>query len=184
MPYSAVFLDRDGVINCDKGYVYKQKDLEFIDGIFDLVRFAYAQKYKIIVMTNKVGIARDYYAEYEFHQLTEWMCQQFSSAGTPIDRFYFSPFHPTAGVGQYLKDDNSRKPHPDMVLQAREYLAIELSSSLLVGDKVSDIQAGISAGIGANLLLAAERFKELNPLNYEIISTLLDAIPFMQRGNQ
>jgi D-glycero-D-manno-heptose 1,7-bisphosphate phosphatase len=184
MPHSAVFLDRDGVINCDKGYVHKRQDFEFIDGIFDLVRHAYEQKYKIIVITNQAGIARGYYTEDDFHQLTKWMCQQFSSAGAPIDRVYFSPFHPTAGIGQYLKDDDSRKPHPGMILQAREDLAIELSSSLLIGDKLSDIQAGVSAGIGTNLLLATEHFTKLNLPNYEIISTLRDAIPFIQRGKQ
>ena len=184
MLHSAVFLDRDGVINCDKGYVYKREDFEFIDGIFDLARCAHMQQYKLIVITNQSGIARGYYTEEEFNKLTEWMCEQFSSVGGPLDRVYFSPFHPTAGVGKYLKDDYSRKPLPGMILQAQEDMAIELSSSILIGDKSSDILAGISAGIGTNILFAAQRSSELTLFNYEVISTLYDAIPYIQRGTQ
>jgi D-glycero-D-manno-heptose 1,7-bisphosphate phosphatase len=184
MPYSAVFLDRDGVINHNHGYVHKQKDFDFIDGIFDVARHAHEQNYKLVVITNQAGIARGYYTEEQFHQLTDWMCQQFSAAGAPIERVYFSPYHPTAGLGRYLKDDFSRKPHPGMILQAQKDLSIDLNRSVLIGDKFSDIQAGTAAGVGTNLLFAAERTNELGGLNYERIETLREAIPYLQRGVQ
>jgi D-glycero-D-manno-heptose 1,7-bisphosphate phosphatase len=184
MPYSAVFLDRDGVINHNHGYVHKREEFDFIEGIFDVARHACKQNYKLVVITNQAGIARGYYTEEQFHQLTEWMCQQFSAAGAPIERVYFSPYHPTAGLGRYLKDDFSRKPHPGMILQAQKDLSIDLNRSVLIGDKFSDIQAGTAAGVGTNLLFAAERTNELGGLNYERIETLREAIPYLQRGVQ
>lgn len=184
MSWPAVFLDRDGVINHNHGYVHKCEDFDFIEGIFDVVRQAVEQNYKPIVITNQAGIARGFYTEEQFHQLTDWMCEQFSAAGAPISRVYFSPYHPTAGIGKYLKDDVSRKPHPGMILQAQKDLEIDLNRSVLIGDKVSDIQAGTTAGIGTNLLFAAERSSELEGLKYECISTLYEAIPYLKRGVQ
>lgn len=181
MPHSAVFLDRDGVINQNHGYVHKREDFDFIKGVFDVARYAHAQRYKLVVITNQAGIARGYYTEEQFHQLTDWMCQRFSAAGAPIERVYFSPYHPTAGLGQYLKDDVSRKPHPGMILQAQKDLSIDLSRSVLIGDKSSDIQAGTAAGVGTNLLFAAERPHELSGFDYELISDLRQAIPYLQR---
>lgn len=184
MPFSAVFLDRDGVINHDHGYVHKRQDFDFIDGIFDVARHAYEQKYKLVVITNQAGIARGYYTEEQFHQLTDWMCEQFLAAGAPIERVYFSPYHPTAGLGKYLKDDLSRKPHPGMILQSQKDLSIDLHRSVLIGDKIRDIQAGTAAGVGKNLLFGAKRPNEVDGLKYELIATLREAIPYLQRGVQ
>lgn len=184
MSFPAMFLDRDGVININHGYVHKREDFDFIDGIFDVARHAYEQSYKLVVITNQAGIARGYYTEEQFHQLSDWMCQQFSAAGAQIERVYYSPYHPTAGLGRYLKDDVSRKPHPGMILQAQKDLSIDLSNSVLIGDKVSDIQAGTAAGVGTNLLYAAERPNELHGLGYELVANLRDAIPYLQRGVQ
>jgi D-glycero-D-manno-heptose 1,7-bisphosphate phosphatase len=184
MSIQALFLDRDGVINLNYGYVHKREDFDFIEGIFDLARHAYEQNYKLVVITNQAGIARGYYTEELFHQLTDWMCQQFSAAGAPIEKVYFSPYHPTAGLGQYLKDDFSRKPHPGMILQAQKDLSIDLSRSVLIGDKVSDIQAGIAAGVGTNLLFVPERSNELVGLSYEPIASLCEAKLYLQRSVQ
>jgi D-glycero-D-manno-heptose 1,7-bisphosphate phosphatase len=184
MSSPAVFLDRDGVININYGYVHKREDFDFIDGIFDVAREAHEQSYKLIVITNQAGIGRGYYTEEQFHHLTDWMCQQFSAAGAPIDKVYFSPYHPAAGLGNYLKDDVSRKPHPGMILQAQTDLAINLSHSVLIGDKISDIQAGNTAGVGKNLLFVAQRPDEVEGLNYERIATLHEALPYLKRGVQ
>lgn len=120
MSYRALFLDRDGVINKNHGYVYKHEHFDFIEGIFDLARRAYERNFKIVVITNQAGIGRGYYSEDQFHQLTDWMRQRFLAAYAPITAIYFSPYHPTAGIGRYLKDDISRKPHPGMILQAQK----------------------------------------------------------------
>ena len=184
MLHSAVFLDRDGVINHNHSYVHKREDFDFIEGIFDVARRAYDQNFMLFVITNQAGIARGYYTEEQFHELTDWMCQQFSAAGGPIERVYFSTYHPTAGLGKYLKDDVSRKPHPGMILQAQNDLSLDLARSVLIGDKGSDIQAGIAAGVGTNLLFAEERHKELDSLNYQLIATLSEAMSYLKRGAQ
>lgn len=180
----AVFLDRDGVINHNYGYVCKRDEFDFIDGIFDLALHAHNLKYRLIIITNQAGIGRGYYTEEQFHRLTAWMCDQFSAAGSPIDHVYYSPYHPTAGIGKYLKDDYSRKPNPGMIFQAQKDFSIDLGSSILIGDKVSDIQAGITAGVSTNLLYSAERPNELNGIKYELISTLLEAVPYLRRAEK
>jgi len=179
----AVFLDRDGVININHGYVHKRECFDFIEGVFDVARYAYQQQYKLVVITNQAGIGRGYYTEEDFHQLTGWMCEQFFAEGAPIERVYFSPYHPTAGIGKYLKDDFSRKPQPGMILQARVELDLDLASSVLIGDKASDIQAGIAAGVGRNLLFAPQQIEELDGLDYETIATLHEALPYLASSN-
>ena len=179
----AVLLDRDGVINIDHGYVHHSNNFEFIDGIFDVAREANASGYKLVVITNQAGIARGYYSEQQFQQLTVWMCNQFLNAGAPIEKVYFSPFHPTAGIGTYKKDDVSRKPHPGMIFQAQREMNLDLGNSILIGDKSSDIQAGIAAGVGLNVLLAQKQPPELNGLSYKAISTLREVLPFINTSS-
>lgn len=176
----ALFLDRDGVINVDHGYVHTQDQFHFVDGIFDLVRQARTLGYRVFVVTNQAGIARGYYTEETFFQLTNWMLSEFAAAGAPIDRVYFSPFHPTAGIGQYLKDDFSRKPSPGMIFQAQSDFDIDLSISMLIGDKKSDIQAGVAAGVGTNLLLAPKGSASLDEVGCWNISELRDARAFLR----
>lgn len=175
----AVLLDRDGVINLDHGYVHHPDNFEFIDGIFEVARAAHARGYKLIVITNQAGIARGYYSEQQFYQLTAWMCNEFLNAGAPIDKVYFSPFHPTEGLGEYKKDDFSRKPNPGMLLQAQQELNLDLCKSILIGDKASDIQAGITAGVGLNILFTQKQPSELKGLPCHIIATLHEALPFI-----
>ena len=179
MQSSALFLDRDGVINVNHGYVHKRTDFQFIEGIFDLAKEAAYNNRKIVVITNQSGICRGYYTEQQFDCLMKWMCEQFYIAGSPIERVYFSPYHPTEGIGKYLKDDYSRKPHPGMILKAQKELEIDLVDSVLIGDAVSDIRAGNAAGIGTNLLLGFQEPIQLFGLEYKCINTLREALPFM-----
>jgi D-glycero-D-manno-heptose 1,7-bisphosphate phosphatase len=182
MQNHALFLDRDGVVNVNYGYVHHPESFEFIDGIFDLACAAHKKHYKLVIITNQAGIARGFYSEQQFHELTEWMCDQFIKQGAPIAKVYFSPYHPTEGIGEYKKDDLSRKPHPGMILQAQKDLNLDLESSVLIGDNVSDIQAGVSAGVGCNLLFAQTESAELLNTNYQRISTLGDALSFLTSG--
>jgi D-glycero-D-manno-heptose 1,7-bisphosphate phosphatase len=179
-----LFLDRDGVINVNHGYVHDQENFEFIDGIFEVARAAHASGYKLIVITNQSGIGRGYFSESHFHQLTAWMCNEFLNAGAPIEKVYFSPFHPTAGLGAYKKDHISRKPRPGMINQAQREMNLNLGSSILIGDKVSDIEAGIAAGVGLNILLGQKRPSVQSSLPYQAIATLHDALPFMNGSRQ
>lgn len=177
--HRALFLDRDGVINVNHGYVHHIDNFEFIDGIFEIARAAHSCGYKLIVITNQSGIGRGYYSEQQFLQLTEWMCNEFLNEGVPIEKVYFSPFHPTAGLGKYKKNDVSRKPHPGMIHQAQRDINLNLYSSILIGDKVSDIQAGTTAGVGINLLFGKKRPPKPSGLSYHAIATLREALLFM-----
>ena len=175
----ALFLDRDGVINVNCGYVHLTDNFEFIDGIFDVARTAHAFGFKLVVITNQSGIGRGYFSERDFHQLTAWMCNQFLNEGAPIQKVYFSPFHPTAGLGEYKKNDISRKPRPGMINQAQRDINLDLGSSILIGDEVSDIQAGITAGVGLNILFSQKSLPKASGLSYQKIETLREARFFM-----
>jgi len=178
----ALLLDRDGVINVDHGYVHRIRDFEFVPGIFDLARAAHRSCYRVFVITNQAGIARGFYSEKQFDELTDWMCQEFASRGVPIAKVYFSPYHPTEGLGMYRKDDVSRKPHPGMILQAQSEFNLDLASSVLIGDKASDIRAGIAAGVGQNILLAPSDPGDLQGVAYRRISALDEALDFFNAG--
>lgn len=143
----ALFLDRDGVINIDHAYVHRWEDFQFIDGIFELVIAANQAGYLVIVVTNQAGIGRGYYTEADFHALTEWMRTQFAQQDARIDAVYFCPFHPEYGVGGFKRESECRKPRPGMLLQAAREHGIDLAASIMVGDKISDMEAAQCAGI-------------------------------------
>lgn len=181
MQTRALFLDRDGVINVNFGYVHRPENFIFIDGIFELANAAHNLNYKIFVITNQSGIARGYYSEQQFHQLSSWMCGQFLARGVPISKVFFSPYHPTEGRGAYRLDHISRKPHPGMLLEAQKEFNLDLLNSVLVGDKESDIRAGIAAGVGCNILfdsiVSADGIKSA----CQRVSRLRDALSFLKK---
>ena len=154
---SALFLDRDGVINKEKGYVYKIEDFEFVDGIFDLCSDALRKNYLIFVITNQAGIGRGYYTVDDFEILTNWMLEMFKNAGIAISKVYFSPYHPIHGLGLYKQFEETRKPGPGMINLAKKEFQLNLQKSVLIGDKMSDVLAGFNAGVGQNLLLAPKQ---------------------------
>lgn len=151
MENRALFLDRDGVINEDLGYVHEKENFFFIEGVFDLIRVAAKEGFKIVVVTNQAGIGRGYYTEKQFLDLTDWMIEEFLKKECPVDKVYYSPFHPTEGIGLYRKSDFSRKPNPGMLFEARDELNIDMTRSLIIGDKESDMVAGARAGLGTLL---------------------------------
>ena len=167
------------MINIDHGYVFRRDDFDFVDGIFDISREARGLGYKLVVVTNQAGIGRGYYTETDFESLTGWMRDVFAGENALIDGVYFSPYHPTKGMGSYLRDHYSRKPAPGMLLQAAEELDIELASSLLIGDKMTDLQAGLAAGLAINLLLGAADADAVLPERCYRIDRLGDARPFL-----
>ena len=150
-----LFLDRDGVVNVDYGYVVSRDDFDFIDGIFELGREAVERGYLIVIVTNQAGIGRGYYTERDFLSLTKWMCQEFDSQGINIAKVYYCPTHPSEGKGRFKVADFRRKPNPGMILEAGRDFNIDFSKSVLVGDKMSDVQAGLAAGVSVNILLQA-----------------------------
>lgn len=172
----ALFLDRDGVINVDHGYVHRPENFEFMPGIFKLVRAANERGYLVVVVTNQAGIGRGYYSEAQFLLLTDWMKERFKAEGARIDAVYFCPFHPEHGVGEYRRESECRKPGPGMLLQAKKDLNVDLIKSILVGDKPSDIAAGKAAGVGT--LLHLLNTAELESRGGVFIKQLEDAHPY------
>lgn len=173
----ALFLDRDGIINEDVGYLYKKEDVSFIPGIFELCRYAKSQNYLIVVVTNQAGIAREYYMEFDFHMLMNWMRGVFIREGCPLDIIYYSPFHPLGSRKDYAKASEFRKPSPGMLIRAQSDLGLDLSSSILMGDKVTDIEAGHQAGVGTLVLVSS---KELSNLASFHVETLYDALRIIE----
>ncbi|MBU6261143.1 MAG: HAD family hydrolase [Burkholderiales bacterium] len=149
----ALFLDRDGVINVDHGYVHRVEQFEFCPGIVELIAHANARGWAVVVVTNQSGIARGYYGEADFEALTAWMQAELARRGATVDRVYHCPCHPEQGVGAYRRESPLRKPNPGMLLQAAAELGLDLAASVIVGDSESDIEAGRRAGLGRLILV-------------------------------
>jgi len=173
-PRKALFLDRDGVINVEKNYVYRIDDFEFLPGIFELCALARRLEFLLVVISNQAGIGRGFYSEADFQQLTSWMLAQFQARGISIEHVYHCPYHPTAGIGEYRQDSYNRKPNPGMILRARDEFGLDISRSILVGDKDSDIMAGRAAGIKHNLKLCLDRRGDLDRLEFPSLAAILD----------
>lgn len=143
----ALFLDRDGVINEDYGYVHKIEDFHFREGIFDVCRAAQKAKMKIIVVTNQAGIGRGYYKLVDFQEVSDYMHTSFMSNDVKIDELLYCPFHPEFGLGQYRKESFDRKPNPGMLVKACAKHNINPRFSIMIGDRESDKIASLSIGI-------------------------------------
>jgi len=146
MSTKTIFLDRDGVINKEVGYLHKIKDFEFINGVFNTCLYFQSIGYQIIIVTNQSGIDRGYYDEDDFHIVNNWMLEQFSNKGIDVLDVFFCPHGP---------DDNCscRKPRPGMFLQAQQKHHLDMESSWMIGDKEADIQAANTAGINHTILV-------------------------------
>jgi len=138
----ALFLDRDGVINEEIHYLHKVEDFVFIEGIFEICNFYIQHGFIIIVITNQAGISKGYYGEEDFAFLTNWMVEEFQMRGIEIKKVFYCPHHP-----DYTGDCDCRKPKPGMILLARDEFNLNLKNSILIGDKLSDLEAGINSGI-------------------------------------
>jgi len=147
----ALFLDRDGVVNVEKNYLYKISDFEFIDGIFKICKYYQKKGYKIFIVTNQSGIARGYYTEDDFMRLTSWMIKEFEKYDIEIQKVYFCPHHPSISG-----ECSCRKPDSAMFIQASDEFDIDLKNSIVVGDKESDIEAGIKAGLNTSYLFSED----------------------------
>jgi D-glycero-D-manno-heptose 1,7-bisphosphate phosphatase len=155
----ALFLDRDGVINIDHGYVSSPDQFVFIDGVFEACKYFQTLGYKLIVVTNQSGIARGYYTTQQFEQLAHWMSLQFARHSVHITAVYHCPHHPTEGYGPYVQDCDCRKPSPGLLVQAIAEHGIDPSQSIMVGDKAADMQAAAVAGVGHKVLVqSGQRF--------------------------
>src|SRR5262249_12621862 len=156
LPFSrrpAAFLDRDGVINLDRGYVHRPDQVEWIAGAPESVRCLNDLGYRVIVVTNQAGVAHGYYGEENIIALHDWMQQELAAKGAFIDAFYYCPYHPDARVEKFRGDHFDRKPNPGMILRAFSEMQIDKDHSFLIGDKDSDIECAFRAGIKGFLFL-------------------------------
>ena len=143
----AVFFDRDGVLNVDHGHVGGRDRFEWMDGAIDAVRLVNDRGWRAVVVTNQAGVAKGYYSEDDVRTLHAFMSDELARAGAFIDRFYHCPFHPEGTAPGYRLDHTHRKPAPGMILHALGELDIDPSTSLLIGDKDSDLAAAAAAHI-------------------------------------
>ncbi|MGO2507906.1 D-glycero-beta-D-manno-heptose 1,7-bisphosphate 7-phosphatase [Vibrio hibernica] len=174
MSKPAVFIDRDGVINVDHGYVSKVDDFEFIDGVFDATKAIKELGYQLVLVTNQSGIARGYYTEKEFLRLTEWMDWNFVDHGVEFDGLYYCPHHLEGSIEKYTQECDCRKPQPGMFLSAQDELDIDMSNSVMVGDKEADMQAAISAGVNTRILVRSG--KAVTEAAEKLATVVLDSI--------
>lgn len=147
----ALFLDRDGVINVDKGYVARIEEFEWMPGAADCIRAFKARGWFVFVVTNQSGIARGLYAEEDMARLHAWMLGELAKDEAEVDRVYHCPFHEEGEVARYRKDSFDRKPKPGMLLQAMAEFPVRRELSFLIGDKPTDIEAARAAGIAGFL---------------------------------
>ena len=182
MSNSALFLDRDGVINVDRGYIHRSDQFEFVPGIFELARFWTNElRRSIVVVSNQSGIGRGYFDEWAYEDLTRWMCDRFEAEHTAIARVYHCPYHPLYGVGEYRRDHPWRKPNPGMILRAVSDLGLDPAQSAILGDKMSDIEAGAAAGIGLRILVASHDAKESEGAPpHEVVANLSEALVLLR----
>jgi D-glycero-D-manno-heptose 1,7-bisphosphate phosphatase len=143
-----LFLDRDGVLNEDRGYVSRWEDFHWISGAKETVAAFNRAGWLVIVVTNQSGVGRGYYSEDDMHALHARMGEALAAVGAHIDDVYYAPHHPEAPLQAYRHPDPPlRKPNPGMLLQALQEWPIDRDASLLIGDKPSDLEAALRAGI-------------------------------------
>ncbi len=174
MQKKAIFLDRDGVINKDKNYIFRKKDFEFIDGVFEACRYFQKIGYQLIVVTNQSGISRGYYQKEDFYNLTNWMLEKFKSQNIKILDVFFCPHGPKSTC-------NCRKPKPGMLLDAKEKHKIDMKNSWMIGDKEADISAANAAGIENTILVkTGHEIDEDNSNAKIILKSMQDTIEIIR----
>ncbi|GAB5502378.1 D-glycero-alpha-D-manno-heptose-1,7-bisphosphate 7-phosphatase [Pyruvatibacter sp.] len=166
MTRRALFLDRDGIINVDKGYVHDAKDFEWMPGIFELARTAIDLDAALIVVTNQSGIARGYYTEEQYQTLTAWMCARFADEGVALTDVFHCP-HLKGPDGL---DHPMRKPNPGMLYAARDAHDIDMPASAMLGDKWTDMEAAIAAGVGHMAIIGDMIEEKRSDANYTTVA--------------
>ena len=157
-PRPAVFFDRDGVLNVDVNYLYRVEDFAWIPGAQAAIKQYNNKGYFVFVVTNQSGVARGYYGEDDVNTLHNWMQTELAKIGAQIDDFFYCPHHPAGTVEPYTVACQCRKPQPGLLQAACDKWPVDKEQSLLIGDKLSDIEAAAAAGIrgclfpGGNLL--------------------------------
>ncbi len=173
----AIILDRDGTINVEKDYLHKIEDFEFEKGVIEGLKILSQLGYIFIVVTNQSGIARGYYSEEDLEILNNHIGEILLKEGIKIEKFYYCPHHPEKGVGKYKVECNCRKPNPGMLEEAIKEFNIDREKSFMIGDNISDIEAGIRAKVTPILVETGhgvEHLKKVDEMKVLRYKTLLE----------
>jgi D,D-heptose 1,7-bisphosphate phosphatase len=185
---AAIFFDRDGTLIEDVNHLTEKEQVRIIATAFEAVRRANQAGLQAVVITNQSVVARGYLSEAALELIHEDLRLRFEKGGARLDAFYYCPHHPDQGTGALTVDCNCRKPRPGMLLQASEEMGLDLRGSVMIGDTLSDVEAGHRAGTRSVLVktghgarIAAELSDSrdtLNPLAYPdwIASDILQAV--------
>lgn len=151
-PQPALFLDRDGVIINERGYVHRTEDIVLIQGAAQAIARVNALGVPVVVITNQAGIGRGLYTEADFYAVQAHLALLLASFDAHVDATYFCPHHPEHGLGAFRVICECRKPGPGLLVRAAQEMHLDLARSLMVGDKASDLLAGRAAGCGTLLV--------------------------------
>jgi D-glycero-D-manno-heptose 1,7-bisphosphate phosphatase len=174
-PRPALFLDRDGVIIEDPGYLCRAADMRFIEGAASLIALANRRDVPVVVVTNQAGIGRGYYGWNDFVEVEEALAERLAREGAAVDAVFACPYHPE-GITRWAHPAHpARKPGPGMLYAAERLLQLDLRRSWIVGDRLLDLQAGYQAGLhgGLHVLTGAgahdrPAVSEWKPENFEL----------------
>jgi len=190
----AVFLDRDGTMNEEVGYLGSLDKLKLYDNAVEAVRLINDSGMKAVVITNQSGVARGYFDEEFVRTVHEAIQKILGEQGAMIDAFYYCPHHATEGIGVYRQACSCRKPETGMLIRASEDLDIDLKRSYIVGDTLKDIQTGDRVGAKGILVKTGYGLKSISELSQEghektvrpchIAEDLLDAVQWIMQDRE
>lgn len=186
----ALFVDRDGTLIHEVEYLTSPDQVRLLPGVAAALRRLAILRIPVVVVTNQAGVARGYFPEVRVQEVHAHLDQLLAKEGAAIERYYYCPHHPEVGDAPYRVECACRKPRPGMLLQAAAELHLDLSASCLIGDKISDLQAGTEAGCWTILVRtgygAAQERKviasELRLLG--VVDALEEAVDLWQPGNR
>ncbi len=162
-----VFLDRDGTINVEVDYLHKKEDFKFEENADKAIKIINDLGYKVIVVTNQSGIARGYYTENDLKTLHVYLDEELNKIGAKVDAYYYCPHHPNAKLDEYKIDCECRKPEIGMFMEAAKDFSIDFSKSIIVGDKISDLEAGVRLGMKTVLVETGHGTEEKDKIYFK-----------------
>ena len=160
----ALFLDRDGVINIDHGYVGSHERFEWMPGALEAISAATDAGWHVFVVTNQSGVARGHYDEAAVKALHKWMCDEARRFGGTIDDIRYCPYHEAGSVPAYRRASDWRKPQPGMLLDLMQAWELDAARCVLVGDQDTDMEAARAAGIKGRLFTGGNLAEFVQPI--------------------